>query len=184
MSTELEKYLQSQRANMDVEAPDDQMIWEGIRKDLQAGDIRKDRKRILIRIRNIAAITLILLGVGYVAVDQIGKHRTGGEISLANVDKELGERELEYQTVLSYKMREAGTLNELDNLIIAELLEEIQRLDTIYEQTMKDLGELGYNEQVINTIFDTYEKKIYLLELIILENNKIKNHETDENIFL
>lgn len=184
MPTELEKYLQNQRANMDVEAPDDQMIWEGIRKDLHAGDIRKDRKQILIRIRNIAAIALILLGVGYVAIDQIGERGSGGEISLANVDKELGARELEYQTVLSYKMREAGTLNELDNIIIAELLEEIQRLDTIYEQTMKDLGELGYNEQVINTIFDTYEKKIYLLELIILENNKIKNHEADENIFL
>jgi len=37
---------------------------------------------------------------------------------------------------------------------------------------------------VINTIFDTYEKKIYLLELIILENNKIKKDETDESIFL
>ena len=72
----------------------------------------------------------------------------------------------------------------MDNVIIAELLEEIQKLDTIYEQTMKDLSELGYNEQVINTIFDTYEKKIYLLELVILENNKIKNHETDKNLFL
>jgi len=100
------------------------------------------------------------------------------------VDADLGVREQEYQTVLSYKMREAGVLNEIDNIIIAELLEEIQRLDTIYEQTMKDLGELGYNEQVIHTIFDTYEKKIYLLELIILENNKIRIHEKDENIFL
>jgi len=72
----------------------------------------------------------------------------------------------------------------VDNVIIAELLEEIQKLDTIYEQTMKDLSELGYNEKVIHTIFDTYEKKIYLLELIILENNKIKNHETDEGLFL
>ena len=72
----------------------------------------------------------------------------------------------------------------MENLIIAELLEEIRRLDTIYEETMKDLEELGYNEQVIQTIFDTYEKKIYLLELIILENNKLKNHETEENVYL
>ena len=72
----------------------------------------------------------------------------------------------------------------MDNVIIAELLEEIQKLDTIYEQTLKDLNELGYDEQVIQTIFDTYEKKIYLLELIILENNKIKNHENNENLFL
>lgn len=184
MPTELEKYLQAQRANLDVEAPDDQLIWEGIRNDLQVRDVRKDRKRVLIRIRNMAAIVIIILSMGYMLADLFNERRTSGEISLANVDKELGERELEYQAALSYKMSEAGTLNELDNIIIAELLEEIQRLDTIYEQTMKDLGELGYNEQVINTIFDTYEKKIYLLELIILENNKIKNHERDENIFL
>jgi len=184
MSTDLEKYLNKRRNDLDVESPDDPVIWEGIRKDLQMGDARSVKRRILIRIRNMAAVAILVLSVGYVIGDLILERRSGAEISLANVDIELGIREQEYQTVLSYKMREAGVLNEIDNIIIAELLEEIQRLDTIYEQTMKDLGELGYNEQVINTIFDTYEKKIYLLELIILENNKTRNHETDENIFL
>jgi len=184
MSIDLEKYLKNRREDLDVELPDDPVIWEGIRKDLHAGDARSEKKRVLIRIRNIAAITLIVLSVGYVVTDLIGERRTGSEVSLANIDSELGVREKEYQEILTFKMREAGTFNEVDNIIIAELLEEIQRLDTIYEQTMKDLGELGYNEQVINTIFDTYEKKIYLLELIILENNKIKNHEADESIFL
>lgn len=184
MPTELEKYLKEQRAKLDVELPDDQMIWEGIRKDLQAGEDRLARKNRLIRIRNIAAVAVIVLCVGYVAVDLIGERRTGGEISLAKLDRELGEREKEYQVLLHMKTKEAGTLNEIDNIIIAELLEEIQRLDTIYEQTMKDLGELGYNEQVINTIFDTYEKKIYLLELIILENNKSRNYDREQSIFL
>lgn len=184
MSADLEKYLNKHRNDLDVESPDDPVIWEGIRNDLQVGDARSEKRRIRIRIRNIAAIAILVLSVGYVIGDLILERRSGSQISLANVDSELGIREQEYQTVLSYKMREAGVLNEIDNIIISELLEEIQRLDTIYEQTMKDLGELGYNEQVINTIFDTYEKKIYLLELIILENNKTRNHETDESIFL
>jgi hypothetical protein len=184
MPTELEKYLQEQRAHLDVEAPDDQIIWEGIRQDLLEGEIRARKKRRLIRIRNLAAMIILILSVTYVTFDLIGERSSGEKISLASVDRELGDREKEYQTMLSYKMREAGPLNELDNLIVAELLEEIQRLDTIYEQTMKDLEELGYNEQVIHTIFDTYEKKIYLLELIILENNKIKNHEREQSILL
>lgn len=184
MSADLEKYLNKLRKDLDVESPDDPVIWEGIRKDLQTEEHRSEKRRIRIRIRNIAAIAILVLSVGYVIGDLILENRSGSEISLANVDADLGVREQEYQTVLSYKMREAGVLNEIDNIIIAELLEEIQRLDTIYEQTMKDLGELGYNEQVIHTIFDTYEKKIYLLELIILENNKIRIHEKDENIFL
>jgi len=184
MSTDLEKYLHKQREAMDVEAPDDQLIWEGIRKGLHQAETRSDRKRMLIRIRNIAAAMIIVVSVGYMINDIIGDRRMGGGVSLADIDRDLGAREKEYRTLVSFKEQEAGTFNYVDNVIIAELLEEIQKLDTIYEQTMKDLSELGFNEQVINTIFDTYEKKIYLLELIILENNKIKNHETEEGLFL
>lgn len=169
---------------MDVESPDDQMIWEGIRKGLQAADIRMDRKRRLIRFRNVAAMLIILVSVGYMVLDLVGEHRTGHQLTLTDIDRELGAREKEYRDMVGLKFEEAGAFNHVDNVIIAELLEEIQKLDTIYEQTLKDLNELGYNEQVIQTIFDTYERKIYLLELIILENNKIKNHENDENVFL
>lgn len=184
MSSELEKYLKSQRENLDVETPDDQLIWEGIRQDLQGSGNRTGKRRMLIRIRNIAATVIILVSAGYMINDIIGDRAPGRGISLADLDRDLGARELEYRTQVSFKQKEVNTLNHVDNVIIAELLEEIQKLDTIYEETMKDLGELGYNEQVINTIFDTYEKKIYLLELIILENNKIKNYENDEYLFL
>lgn len=184
MSNELEKYLKSQRDSLDVESPDDQLIWEGIRKELQDSGNRRDKRRMLIRIRNIAATIILVISVGYMVQDILGDRSVGRNFSLADIDQSLGEREQEYRTLVSFKQQEAGSFNHVDNLIIAELLEEIQKLDTIYEETMKDLGELGYNEQVIQTIFDTYEKKIYLLELIILENNKIKNHETEESLFL
>jgi len=184
MSTELEKYLKSQREPLDVESPDDQLIWEGIRQDLQRSDSRRENRSLLIRIRNIAAALIILVSVGYMINDIVGDRRMGRGVSLADIDRDLGAREKEYRTLVSFKQQEANSFNHVDNVIIAELLEEIQKLDTIYEQTIKDLSELGYNEQVIHTIFDTYEKKIYLLELIILENNKIKNHEADENLYL
>lgn len=184
MSTNLEKYLHEQREAMDVESPDDALIWEGIRKGIQEVGLRPDRKRLLIRIRNIAAALIILVSVGYMVIDLTGEGRMGKELSLADIDRDLGVREKEYRTLVALKFEELGAYNHLDDLIISELLEEIQKLDTIYEETLKDLNELGYNEQVIHTIFDTYEKKIYLLELIILENNKIKNHENNENAFL
>ena len=184
MSTDLEKYLLTQREAMDVESPDDQVIWEGIRKGLHQADARSYRRRTWIRIRNIAAAVIIVVSVGYMINDLMGERRSGRELTLADIDRDLGAREKEYRTMVSLKFQEAESFNHVDNMIIAELLEEIQRLDTIYEITLKDLNELGYNEQVIQTIFDTYEKKIYLLELIILENNKIKNHENDENLFL
>jgi len=184
MSSDIEKYLKNKRPDLDVETPDDQIIWEGIRKDLGTAAARTLKKKKFIQIRNIAAVAIIVISVGYMMGDLIREHRLNQGVSLASIDKYLGEREKEYKALVDFKMNEVGSYNETDNIIIAELLEEIQRLDTIYEQTMKDLSELGYNEKVINTIFDTYEKKIYLLELIILENNKIKKDETDESIFL
>lgn len=184
MATELEKYLEKQREALDIESPDDQLIWEGIRQELPRSGLQKERRSRLIRIRNIAAAVIIVISVGYMVVDIIGEQGFNREVTLAEIDRDLGDREKEYRALVSFKQQEAGSFNHIDNLIIAELLEEIQKLDTIYEQTMKDLSELGYNEQVIHTIFDTYEKKIYLLELIILENNKMKNHETFENQFL
>jgi len=184
MSTELENYLKSQGSSLDVEEPDDQLIWEGIRQELNHSDTRRGKKRMLIRIRNVAAVVIIVLSVGYISNDILGDRRMNSRVSLADIDRSLGEREKEYRNLVNFKQEEAAAFNHIDNIIIAELLEEIQKLDTIYEQTLEDLGELGYNEQVIETIFDTYEKKIYLLELIILENNKIKYHETDENLYL
>ena len=138
----------------------------------------------MIRIRNMAAVIIILFSMGYIFHDIIGDRRMNGKITLSEIDPFLGEKEQEYKNLVSFKEQEAGSYNDIDNMIIAELLEEIRKLDTIYELSMKDLLELGPNEQVIQTIFDTYEKKIYLLELIIMENNKLKNHESDENLFL
>lgn len=184
MSRKLEKYLLEQRASMDVESPDDALIWEGIRSELQQADVRRERRRRLIGIRNMAAVIIILVSVGYMVMDLAGAGSMGKEITLADIDRHLGTREKEYRTQVDLKFHEAGSFNEVDNLIVAELWEEIKKLDVIYEQTMKDLNELGYNEQVIHTIFDTYEKKIYLLELIILENNKSHFHENDETLFL
>ncbi len=184
MSTNLEKYLKRRRDSLDVETPDDQLIWEGISKGLRPSDARAEKRRILIGIRNIAAIALIALGVGYILNDIISQDSANQGMTLANIDETLGVRENEYRDLVIYKQKEAGSFNEIDNLIIAELFEEIQKLDTIYDQALKDLNELGFNEKVVHTIFDTYEKKIFLLELIILENNKIKKDETGNNIFL
>lgn len=184
MSTELEQYLKAQRDSLDVDTPDDPAIWEGIRKDLQKGDRRMEKRARRIRIRNIAAVIILVVSVAYMVQDLLGERRMSSELSLADIDQELGAREQEYRTLVSYKLQEAESLNHVDHVIIAELLEEIKKLDIIYKEVLKDLSELGYNEQVIQTIFDTYEKKIYLLELIILENNKLKNHEREEKLFL
>lgn len=186
MPTDLEKYLNEQRNHLDIDKPDDDLIWEGIRNDLQAQKLLPppgNHKRLIVRIRNIAAIILLMFSLGYVAYDLAEKHFTK-RITLAEIDSSLGQQEEEYRTLIKLKEGELSSPNTNENIIINELFEEIQRLDTIYDQVMNDLNEIGYNEKIIHTIFDTYEKKIQILELIILETNKTESHENTFNNFL
>jgi hypothetical protein len=184
MSNDLEKYLASRRDELDVEQPDDHLIWEGIRKELHASVFIGNRHKRWHTISRVAAVVIMILFVGYVAFDLLVDRKHGQFLEMSSLDPVLGEREAGYQLMVAKKMEEAIGAGRKGNQVIDQLFMEIQRLDTIYLETMKDLEILGYNEQVVQTIFDTYEKKIYLLELIILENQKSQNHVTEEFLFL
>jgi hypothetical protein len=187
MSVKLEKYLTSNRNNLDVENPDDMAVWEGIRKRVITGKqyhILLNKKIRILRIRNIAATAIILFALGYITSDIINKNSRNSVITLSSIDKALGVREKEYKTLVNFKTDEVMSLEASGNVIISELFSELKKLDFEYDQSMKDLKELGPNERVINTIFNTYEQRIRLLELIILETNKQKSHENNEKVTL
>jgi hypothetical protein len=187
MKDDLEKYLTQKRKEMDVETPEDSIIWEGIRGTLHRKEVRPARSSSVsttVRILRIAAVVFILFSVGYITRDIIGKRSEVRVIRLADISKVLGEKEKQYVTMVNLKSEEVRAYESTDNMIIRELFEEIRRLDVVYDQSLKDLKEIGYNEKIINTIFDTYEKKIHLLELIILESNKTGSHENSRKINL
>ena len=138
------------------------------------------RLRPFLKVRRIAAIIIVAFCLGYIAYDLLHPTMSSSpRIELADIDDALAEREKAYQVQIRMKQEELRASGTVEYYIISELIEEIERLDTIYDQAMADLTELGYDEQIIHTIFDTYEKKIQLLELIILETNKIQSHENE-----
>ena len=187
MSTDLEKYLKENRKRLDVESPDDESIWGNIQRgirDERSGSDKSRGKIILMRFRNIAAIILIALLAGYVINDIVGNITLNRKITLASIDSELSKKENDYKKLIRYKKQEIGSFDEIDNLIVKELIEELNRLDTIYSTVMDDLNKNGYNEKIVNTIFDTYDKKIRILELIIRETNKTEKYEDKENVTL
>jgi hypothetical protein len=187
MSDKLGKYLTSQRDDFDVEALDDNLLWKKIQDELHPGkQVSKHliTKTILIKFRNIAAVVIILFSLGYIANDILNGRIVRGRAGLSSVDSELGRRENEYMSLVRFKTEEVSSFSGSSDVNIKQLFAEIKKLDTIYDQSMADLKELGPNEKVINTIFNTYEQKIRLLELIILETNKINNHESNRKINL
>ena len=187
MSVKIEKYLFRKRKELDVEDPDDNLIWDGIQREL-SGRKKPERKLIardrLIRIRNLAAVAIILFSLGYIANDIINGRNARQPVTLSSIDSKLGKREKEYRTLVNFKTEEVSSLTSSDDKVIIELFSEIKQIDGVYDQAMADLKELGPNERVINTIFNTYEQRIRLLELIILETNKSHSHENNEKITL
>jgi hypothetical protein len=187
MSVKLEKYLSRQRKNLDVESPDDSLIWDSINRKIHhdTGDIRHLNNKIrLLRIRNIAATAIILFSLGYIANDIVNSKASGSKVTLSSIDSQLGRREMDYKTLINFKTDEVKTYSGSDDKVVIQLFAEIKSLDLIYDQAMKDLKELGPNDKVINTIFSTYEQKIRLLELIILETNKKDSHENIKKVIL
>jgi len=187
MSPKLEEYLKRERDNLDVESPDDNSVWDRIERRLSEKSMESPANAVRIRwihIRNIAAAAVIIFCLGYITKDLINSFSARRTISLSAIDNRLGQREEQYRKIVSLKAGEVSMFRSSDNEIIRELFSELARLDTIYAQSMADLRVLGPNEKVINTIFDTYEMKIRLLELIIIETNKTKIHENNEEIKL
>ena len=169
-----------------MESPDDNIIWAGIKSGLhhEDPDIKRLNNKIrLLRLRNFAATAIILFTLGYIANDIVNSKISGRPVTLSSIDTDLGQREMEYKTLVNFKTEEVRSVAGSEDKIIIQLFEEIRKLDIVYNQAMTDLKVLGSDERVINTIFSTYEQKIRLLELIILETNK-KNHENNEKIIL
>ena len=178
----IENYLEKNRDLLDTAIPDDEKIWGRINTDLsQKGRGREAFRRTgpAVRVLRIAALVFILFSVGYIARDVIGLYREKQVVTLSDINAGLGKKENEYRILVSVKTAEAKAYPQSDSKLIRELFSEIRNLDAVYDQSLRDLKELGYNEKIVNTIFDTYEKKIQLLELIILESNKPSGHENN-----
>jgi hypothetical protein len=187
MSGKLEDYLKEERAGLDVESPDDEAVWPGIERKLliRSDRHRSERKRSgWTSIRNLAAVCLLMFCLGYITKDIIISIGSGKKVTLSSIDSDLGKREDGYKQLMNLKYRDVDEYRNTDSLVVWQLFKELEKLDTIYMQSINDLKILGPNDKVINTIFDTYENRIRLLELIVLETNRTKNHEKNEKIRL
>lgn len=177
MKIKLDKYLKNRRDHLDAEDPDEMMLWEGIRKELVS-----DKKTPGFNFWKVAAILLAFFALSYIVYNEVNRDREI-EFSLSQIHKSLGEKEKEYQNRIVEKMQSAN-IKELQDThredIFPVLFNELVELDTIYQEAMLDLKQHGYMERTVDIIFDTYEKRIHLLELIIMESQKIERYENDQ----
>lgn len=181
MLSKTEKYLKENRHLLDVEDPRDDTIWKMIEKN----SIKPKSKELKVKTiflfnttsRRIAAAALIILALSYITIDLTVGISLKNENYLSQVGEEYGNIEKEYIRTVKYKEQEVKEVGKADTDIIKSIIDELNELDELFKITSRDLIELGDNQQAVNTIFNIYERKIELLERIIIETNKNMNYE-------
>ena len=174
MKTNIEEYLKNNRDRIDVDQPEEDIIWEGIRSSIS-------NKKIQSRFQfwKVAAIFLTIFTLSYILYNELGR-KEEVTITLAQINELLGERESQYQQKVLGRMNTANIHQHTEHQIIIDLIAELDELDVIYDEAMNDLTQHGYLEQIVEIIFDTYEKRIQILEKIIRESQKIEAYENHE----
>lgn len=176
MKEDLEKYLKTKRLRLDVEEPEVDMIWEGVKHDLSA------KKSVLPQwFWKVAAIFIFVVSASYFIINETTGDRVV-LVNLADISEDLGTQEAQLQQLVSLKWDEVQNQLPEENEEFQFLLDELKSLDEVYATYQKDLNSTVNNEPVIRAMLDYYEKKIRILNRLLLEIEKEKYH--DETITL
>ena len=170
MKKNLEKYLKKKRSTLDVDTPDDDLLWQGI----QSG-MHKKRTLNAAIFWKVAAIFLLVVSTTYVVYNETNKSKFA---VLANVSPELKKQEAELIDTAQAKWKLIKTSGS-DLSQLQFLLEELDQLDEIYASYKSDLKEDGANEFIVRALLDYHAKKIRILDNILHE---IEKQNKDEEI--
>jgi hypothetical protein len=168
----IEEYLERNRSKLDVEAPDDNFIWKGIKKET-----RVQRNILPGWLWKAAAVFLLGVLSTYIVVKE-NQNEKPVIVTLADISTDLGEQEARLKQVVTKKWEELQPLTAEEKSEFGFLLDELKELDKVYKTYEEDLYKTGENEQIINALLDYYEKKIRLLNRLSMEIEKQKNYET------
>lgn len=170
MKIDLEKILREKRLKLDVEEPENDLIWEGIRSGLQ-------KKRGLPDwFWKVAAILIFVISATYFVVNETSNKQVV-VYTLSDISNDLGQREKEMKQLVGLKWEKVQSQLPADNPEVQFLLKQLNDLDAIYASYQKDLNRTLDNEPVIRAMLDYYEKKIKILNRLMLEIEKQEYNE-------
>lgn len=171
MKTNFEDYLKIKKTSLDVETPDDDFIWAGIQRDLNA------KKTFQFLSWKAAAIILLALMSGYVLNSVLNPSPKVVQFSLADLSPEYAEQEQVYQASIQERWNQIKQTDYKPD-DYTDIFNEIDQLENLKAESLKDFEELGGNPRMVKTLFEYYEIKIRLLEIMLAEIEKNKNDKT------
>ena len=171
METNFENYLKNERTSLDIETPDDDFIWAGIQSDL------KPKRTFQFLSWKAAAIILLALISGYVLNSVLNPTPKVVQFSLADISPEYAKQEQVYQASIQERWAQIKQ-TDYKPAEFADIFKEIDELELLKAESLRDFKELGGNPRMVKTLFEYYEIKIRLLEIMLAEIEKKENNKT------
>ena len=165
-----EEYIQNIRPLLDTEQPDENHIWAGISHSLKV----QKRIRYWKYALTAAAMLTIAFTAGYHFTKTSEQH-----LIFVNLDPKLAKQEAELvHRIENYTRQIEREKFNMDALpTTPAILNDIDRLIETYSA---DLRQYGANPELIRTLLDLYEKKMMLLNRMLNEIEKEKDHENNK----
>lgn len=181
MNSNFEKQLRSQRQNMDIEAPDDEIVWAGIVRKL--GQSKPGRFQFSWKA---AAIFIFLVSASYVFYNEFYRNKTPDiyNITLSEIEPAYAGRVTTIRADIDAKWKLVHQSNAADLESLKLFFTELNDLDAMYREYQEDYQSYGYSEELVRAMLDYYDKRIRILDRILMEIEKQKTYEKRNEVHI
>ena len=169
MNSNFDEYIKKNRNLLDVDEPNDDLIWLGINN-------KQTKKKSFFSLWKIAATILILLAGAFYLSRIIQADKQAVSMTLASISPELANQEMSFFLVIDKQLEEIEK-SKINKETYAPFFDELKILDELNAEYLEDLNTEPVNPRLISALLRYYEQKIRILEQLLMEIEKTKNHE-------
>ncbi len=173
MKKNFEEKIRSQRPLMDIDEPDDSLIWEGISRDLNK------RKTLRSNFLWKAAAMLIFVTASsyFVYREFLSPRQNIYNITLSDIAPDYAVQVSQFQAQINERWNAFEKVKPQNTGQLKFFFNELDQLDQMYRQYQEDYQQVGNNERLIRAMLDNYEKRVRILDRMLNEIQKQKDNE-------
>lgn len=171
----LEKFIANHRKEFDTAEPPP-MVWMNLEKELESNNTKEKKSGYvhelkwpsMMRMMSVAAMFLVVMGVGLLIGLQINKGDEGYNNPRLN---EFVEAERHYNKKIDDMWTVVKTTGTEEETSIAE---DLKALDEVYNELKEELlnGTQDNTNEVVNAMIKNYRTKIEILETVLNKQNQ------------
>jgi hypothetical protein len=170
-----ETYIRNIRPKLDVDQPDEDLIWIGISHSMK-NHARQKRIVYWKYALSAAAMIAIVFTLGYHLLPNNKQ-----DLIFANIDPQLAKQEAEFVHLIRNYTQQIEREN-FNLELLSTTPADLENIDRLIEDYSAYLKQYGASPELIETLLKLYETKIMLLKRMLNEINKEKEYENTKII--